>query len=556
MQLNACIADAMSRNERRGETPPPHTRSLATSASVVSFSYMKLRRVHSTIAVVFVLLSSEHLSAQANGSVGDASNALPGLRRVPLIGTVKSRRISATFDTGYGISESQHAEGFHHRMNGSFALGLSLVPGLEFGGAGAIRYDRHPKDELGRDTGTIGQASFVTRWGTQLSRAIFWGADLGATFPGSDRLGDSLKSPAVDLRTAFGWRPTVGPYYAGLLGFRFDNTASAGREADRYRLGDRLALGLSDYPAILVGVGVLAPVAPYELLGEISGDVLVLAGSPTVMQSPMRVDLGVRRTLSKHWFVELIGEVSLSQRPDVAPNAPLIPIEPRFYVGCGVRYRLEFFGNGQQAVPVKMASPVERKAQHASPVANVAESTGAPTSVEASGEPSVSTGQLSVTIFDHSGHPLSDATAKLVTDSGEVLLVFEQGATFGSDAIPIGRAELVVNAELMQEFRQSVEISKGQHLELRINLLAAELSGQLRGQVRSFDGKHLPAFVRIEPGDREVQADEEGTFRLDLKPGKYQVKVSLEGYKTQLRTVEVRKNGVMVLNVDLEKERR
>jgi hypothetical protein len=469
---------------------------------------------------------------------------------------VSSRRINASLDTGYGISESQYDEGVHHRWTGGFALGLSLVPGLEFGGAGVIRYDRHPKDAWGRDTGTIGQVSFVTRWGKPIGRTLWWGADLGATFPGSDRLGNSLKSPAVDLRTAFGWRPTAGPYYAGYLGYRLDETGSAGREAERYRLGDRLAVGLSDYHAILIGVGVLAPVAPYELFGEVSGDVLVGTGSPTLMQSPLRVDLGLRRALSKRWLVELMGEVSLSQRPVISSDAPLIPIEPRFYVGCGIRYRIEFFGTRRAVVTATKPSEVERTVQPESVVVNDAASNVANTSADARRETALVTGKLSVTVFDHSGHPLSDATAKLVTDSGELDLVFERGATFSADVVPIGRAELVVRAERMQEFRQFVEISKGQLVELRINLIAADLSGQLRGQIRSFDGTLLPARVRIEPGEREVQADLDGTFRVDVLPGKYQVRVSLDGYKTQLRTVDVRKNAVMVLNVDLEKERK
>jgi hypothetical protein len=194
--------------------------------------------------------------------------------------------------------------------------------------------------------------------------------------------------------------------------------------------------------------------------------------------------------------------------------------------------------------------------QPESVVVNDAASNVANTSADARRETALVTGKLSVTVFDHSGHPLSDATAKLVTDSGELDLVFERGATFSADVVPIGRAELVVRAERMQEFRQFVEISKGQLVELRINLIAADLSGQLRGQIRSFDGTLLPARVRIEPGEREVQADLDGTFRVDVLPGKYQVRVSLDGYKTQLRTVDVRKNAVMVLNVDLEKERK
>ncbi len=86
-------------------------------------------------------------------------------------------------------------------------------------------------------------------------------------------------------------------------------------------------------------------------------------------------------------------------------------------------------------------------------------------------------------------------------------------------------------------------------------MLPAENSGQIRGLVRGFDGRALAAHVQIEPGARNEHAGADGVFSVDVPPGRYRVKVYLDGYQSQERVVDVGKNGVMVLNVDLQRGR-
>jgi hypothetical protein len=501
---------------------------------------MKQRRVCSMVISLAVLLGVEISTAQETPLIGDARNALPGLYRVPAIGLVTTPRVSAALDTGYGITESLSSEGTHHRMLGSMAFGLVPLPGLELGMLGGLRYDRHPKDALGRDSGTMGHLSLVARTGTQIARRLWVGAELGATFPGSERWVDSLKSPALDLRTACGWFPVNGFRYAGFVGFRFDNTAHVGSFASEYRAGDRIALGVSEFNAILVGAGVVAPLGRFELFGELSGDMLVGNGAPSIKQSPLRADVGVRRALSTRFCVELLGETSLSSRPAVTPHAALIPIEPRFVVALGVRYQLGIGSSIKRkssafAEPF-VASKLEVKPPATPPVATAQV-----------------TGQMSVLVLDSSGHPLSDATVKFVSAVGEQVLEFEQGSTYVADAVPLGLGKLIVQANWMRDWERQVEVTSDQVLEVRVEMTNAERFGQIRGHVRAFDGTNLPAMVRVEPVQRDVQANPDGTFDLDIEPGTYSVRVTLDGYQTQLRTVTVRENGVIVLNVDLER---
>ncbi|HMA95896.1 MAG TPA: carboxypeptidase-like regulatory domain-containing protein [Polyangiaceae bacterium] len=504
---------------------------------------MRERRVHSAASLLFVASAATSLHAQTGKTVGDAPNALPGLHRVPVIGLSQAGSVHAALDAGYGMTEGLAREGAHHRVLGSVGLGLVPLRGIELGLIGRARYDRHPDDGRGTDSGTVGEASFVSRFGTRVGEALMLGADLGVSLPGSESWSERAKSLTVDARAVFGWVPIHGFRYVATGGFRFDNTGSAGADASQYRFGDRVALGLSDYHAVLLGAGLSIPMEPFELIGEVSGDLLIGTGAPPITQSPLRVDVGVRRALSTRLAAEFLTEVALSQRPDVGPTAPLVPIEPRLSLSLGLRYRW-----GADAVPDTAALPEPASAEEAPTAAATTPSTPV-----AKSEPA--TGRIRVSVFDEAGNPLSDAVVKLVSDSGERVLDFSQGSTYAGESLKSGRARVVVKAELMRDWEQAVEITKDGEIELRVTMLAAQNSGQIRGQVRSFNGANLPAHVRIDPGGHEVDADASGAFRLDLAPGKYRVRIEMDGYHAQERAVVIRKSGVIVLNVDMEKMR-
>ena len=501
-----------------------------------------MRRTCMATASWAIALSAAVTSAQESHSVGEANSALPGVKRVPIIGGT-APRVSGAFDAGYGLTESQKSEGVHHRILGTVGLGLVPLRGLELGLLGGMRYDRHPNDGTGIDTGTVGQFSLVTRYSARMGRAFCAGADLGANFPGSEKPMDSLSGPAIDARALFGWVPEDGIRFAGYAGYRIDRTAHVGRDAMYYRAGDRLALGASDFNAVLVGAGIVVPAGRLEVLGEITGDLLIGTSAPAVTQSPLRVDLGVRHPISKHWQAELLSEFALSSRPNITPNSPLIPVEPRFGISIGLRYRI--WDSSDQRTAIQS----EPKSTASVAPAPASQPSTPPTAV------APATGRLVVTVVDHEGHPLSDAVVELASNAGSTSLDFQSGSTFAADAVTVGHGHLTVHADLMQDWVQDVEITAAHPLELRVEMVAAEVSGKIRGQIRAFDGKNLPAHVRITPGDQEVQAGSDGTFSVDVSPGKYRVNIWLNGYQPQQRSVEVGRNGIMVLNVDMQKGR-
>jgi len=497
------------------------------------------------LALAAGLLTSSHhalaVEPQATANVGDASDALPGVVRAPIVG-VPTPRLALALDAGYAFTEALADEGAHHRLIGQLGVGLAPLDWLEVGVRALGRHDRHPDDGMGADSGTTTDLALLARGGGDVGSGFRLGGDLGARFPGSESVGDSLSSPAVDARALFTWAQASGVHLAGFAGYRFDQTEGVAGDSDRYRLGDRIALGASEFDAVLVGVGALVPVASAELLAEVSGDVLVGSGAPGFSQSPLRASLGARIGLTDSAAVELQSDISLSSRPDVGPDSPLIPIEPRFSVLAGFRYR---FWNGPAPEPAPVVAPPPKPKPVAAPPPPKPAPVVAPPPMNA----------LRVTVVDKTtGHPLSDAEAEIVVGGQTRPLQFVTESTFEIAEVPVGTVELVVRAERLKDWRRQVEVTEGEPLEVRVEMIPAANSGQIRGLIRGFDGKGLAAQVSIQPGAHEVQSDADGSFVVDVPPGNYTVEVSLAGYRTQKLTAKVGKDGVIVLNVDMLKE--
>lgn len=493
-------------------------------------------------AVVLVsLVGLQPLSAQEHRPVGDSTDALTGIRRVPLVSEAKPR-LAAAFDAGYALTESQRGEGSHHRFGGSVAMGWVPLSGLGFAIRSALRHDRHPSDAIGSDTGTLGDATLIARWGTRLGAVWRVGVDTRCYFPGSEKATESLSHPALDGRLLWDWLPSAGLHIAGFAGFRWDHTAGVGTYAPRYQVGDRLALALSDFNAVLLGIGTTIPVSKVELLAETTYDLLIGRGAPSPVYSPIRLDVGVRTAISRTLQAELMTELALSARPEVQPTSALIPIEPRVGIGIGLRYRLWDAPTPQRATTSASPTPL--------PASQAPKRSPAP--VVAVQPPK---GRVIVTVVDPAGHPLSDAVVELSSAVGTRRLDFQGGSTFDLSDVAKGSARLTVRADLMREWSREVEISEDEPLQLKVSMVMGDNAGQIRGIVRGFDGKPLPARVTIEPGDRAAQVGDDGAFSVEVGPGKYRVRISLDGFEPQLREVTVGRNGVIVLNVDLKKGR-
>jgi len=112
-----------------------------------------------------------------------------------------------------------------------------------------------------------------------------------------------------------------------------------------------------------------------------------------------------------------------------------------------------------------------------------------------------------------------------------------------------GTIDVTATANEYQDGTAHVTIEPGTPGSATVTLVRKVRQGQLRGQVLSFDGKPLPATVSV--NGTKVTADAEGNFTVDLPAGSFQVEISAPGYTTQKRSINIKLDGVTVLNIDL-----
>ncbi len=301
---------------------------------------------------------TEVAPTQTAGSahVGATETALPGLIRIGVPGLRTASTWTVAGSSGYGMSEAADGQsGSHHRFAGSVAVGVAPVAGLDLSLRLAGRRDGHPADAQGADTSYNGAPQFTVRYG-QRAAAIAWGGELGVRVPGREAPSLAFDATVVDAKLLLA-HMSGNLTLAALAGFRLDQSANAKPDLARTRPGDRHSLGLSDFHAALAGVGVAYRTGRTEWLGEVSADLLL--GGPSLLQSPMRVGAGARHHLGAHWQVFALVHASPSERPDLAPDAPLIPTEVRFGINAGFAYQFGAHASVRTDAPVDYATPTE-----------------------------------------------------------------------------------------------------------------------------------------------------------------------------------------------------
>lgn len=501
--------------------------------------------------VVFIALGAVALARPARAqdetaAAGDTVSAMPGIHRVGLApsGPV---RLSVAGTAGYGYTEELEDEGgAHHRLIGVLGLAARPVSWLEVGLRLDGRYDTHPDDALGSDDGWTGEPRLALRLGGELAQGLRLGGELDLLVPGGDA--PSLAFDAVALQgTLLGSYTPAGSglTLAADVGYRFDRTADSVDQPDRLRQGDRIALGVSDSDAVVLGLGAAQRLGPVELLAELTWDLHVGDDAPAATESPIRVAVGGRYHVSRLLQLELMTETSASRRPDVGPGRPLTPIAPRFTAMLGARLAVGFEDG---AGPAAAAGPGSAE-QGVEPEAGARGDAGPPPGRTEDAAPA-----LEGRVVDADGAPLGGAQVRLeVGDEIVAEAQTDEEGRFALEGHPDEPAALVVAAEGFEERR--LELAPGTSPPAAVALQPEVPMGELRGLVRSFSGRPLRATIRVTPGDTEVRTSAEGRFELPLEEGSYEVVIDARGYRQQDRTVEVERGGVTVLNVELRRRR-
>jgi hypothetical protein len=152
-----------------------------------------------------------------------------------------------------------------------------------------------------------------------------------------------------------------------------------------------------------------------------------------------------------------------------------------------------------------------------------------------------------VSAFESMAHSASDepAIAEAVT---------REDGTFELPVLPAGAVHLRASALGFRDAQSDAIVQVDGMTAVELKLSEALPEGQIRGTVRGAKGVLLAATVRVEPLGLVISATHDGAFSIDVAPGRYQLLVTATGYEPQQRVVDVERDGVTVLLVDLVRQ--
>lgn len=464
-------------------------------------------------------------------AVGDAEAALPGVARVA-VATPMRRGAAVSAFAGYGFTGAVLDLGdTHHRAAGQFGVTLRLADWIGFGLRLDGRYDRHALTGAGgdeTDDGWVGDPRIVARAVRPVGSGIVLGGQVNLWFPGAEAPDLQPEATSVEAEAIATLIPEGAPFsLSANAGFRLDNSAETVADPDALSLADRMALGASDSNAVLLGLGATYRIGPngsVELLGEATWDLLVGGEAPAVSESPLEAAAGVRVGLAATVQLQVVARARLSADPEIAQMSPLVPVAPRFGAMAGLHVQL--------GGPDRAGGPL---------VTNSDDEPVAPAAIR---------GRVIA-----GGAPIAGALVRLSAGAARREATTDDSGRFRFDAIAgdAGQVTLSVEHEGFEPAAIAVAVIAGETAGRDIELERVLPPGQIRGVIRDFRGKPVPAKVTILPLGKTVTPGAGGVFQVEVPPGDYEVLVEHPGYAPQRREARVDERQVTILNIDLEK---
>lgn len=517
------------------------------------------------------------VSPDADGATPQAIGygAMPGGLHAPTAEVLPKGVVQVSALSGFGrrtgLLGPEHT---FHRGIGDLAIAFGATDFLSIGLSLDGRYDKHggqigdptmnsmTTTPAGGDDGYVGDPHIIVRLAKASSGLVF-GGQLGIWVPGKDAPSVAASAISIDARALVSL--PAGP---GLLsfsgGFRLDNSANSVDEPERLSLPDRVSLGVSDYHALFGGAQLRVPVGKAWVGIEGSLDAFVggppkpdtgqvqraeLARGKLLFRGGLVAGYHITDTLSGIVFLEAAKVPGINDSQVDAASIPLVPYEPLITGGLGLQAR---FGGAKRAAPAFAERECAKRNPPDCPDLKV------PILTEVTG-----------TVVDTAGKPVVGAKVTLDLKLAQVTpVVTDSTGTYTFKSVPIGytianqptieetAGEITVEVSGMRPGKATIaQIAETPNTVPPITLEPELPPGQLRGVVRSLPGGKAVqgATITVVGGRGKAETAEDGTFTIDLPPGRYKIKVTAKGLKDQELDVTIDPNGVAIKNIDLQR---
>lgn len=484
-------------------------------------------------SVGMAMVSTSH-SAQAQVPVATA-RAMPGLIHVGLPAAPENT-LAVSAGAGIGLLDAAQNTNPGSRLLGNVAGAFSLDPhwlvGLDFSGQ---------RDRFGDEANGYGEPRLTGRYLGDAMGPHHWGVQLDARLIGAQVPSIELSATSPSVRAMYGLSPNQNLWLGAELGFDLNRTADAIPGVARLSANDRRSLNASSWSGLPWGVGAsYRLIEGTSLITELSGEWLIGSESPGFTASPVRLSAALQQWFGDNLLGSVGADLALSERAALARDQIAVE-EPRISGFLGLTWVL--------AKP-----PPPTRAPAAPPKPAPAPVVVKPVAPAPAPGPAVS--PVSGTVVDEGGRPLPDV--EVVLERGDEpprsARTFDDGH-FEFEAVPEGAVTLQVTSAGFESVSVELEADKPRSPE--IMLRPAVPAGQVRGKVLDLQGNPVVAKVTI-LGDASNKADElsvvvaaDGSFELDLAPGRYVVRLEHPDFAPQRRNVVVKDKGVVILNIAL-----
>ncbi|HUJ60357.1 MAG TPA: carboxypeptidase-like regulatory domain-containing protein [Kofleriaceae bacterium] len=488
---------------------------------------------------------------------GVVYGAMPGGIHAPSAEVLPRGVIEVSMLSGYGYRKGLLGPDEHFdRALGDIAFAYAptdlLTLALSFDG----RYDVHYGIPVSGDDGLVGDPHLFARLAKAVGAARI-GAQLDIWFPGAKAPSITGSATSVDARLLGGF--AVGPGTLSLdVGFRLDNSIKSAGEYGKLSLQDRVSLGVSDYDEVMAGA-LLAFPAGKAWLG-VEGTLEAFVGSPTnagdatlregslLVRGGVTAGFHVTPVWSLAAYVEVAKVPGIELAQIMANSIPIIPYEPVVTAGLGLEAR---FGGPHRA------SPIAEKDCHKH----------VPPDCPAVKVPL--TADITGSVVDDAGKPVVAAKVAVTLKNSSVAPVTtDDKGNYAFKGVPIGTSidgrpsleetgvELAVTVDGKKPGSASIaQVAPGDNVVPPIKLEPLVQPAKLKGIVRArATGKPVPAAtITLDPGDKKLEPDRDGSFAIELPPGQYKITVTAKGFATQELEISLAPNDVAIKNIDLSK---
>lgn len=428
------------------------------------------------------------------------------------------------------------------QFSGALALGVSPLSFL----SARVKLRGDWNLHSGGDFSLWGEPSVAARAHFPLTQELRVGAEIEARLIGAEAPSIDWSATTPTLRALASYSLGQDWLAAVQLGFRHDRSAAALGDVSRLDDAERTVLSAGSYDSLEFGFGGIHRHDDWEFALELGAELLLGSGAPGVSQSPLWLAGGARYELMPQ--VTLFGqaEFSPSGRPDPYPTEVLIPTRARLSGQFGLIWR-----PSQSADRAVEGSPVRDGSSLAGAESTSLEPEEKSLAEEQEGSPKAA---LSGRIVDEGGRPLADVEVTLVAaDATPRRTYSDSNGKYHFEDLPYGFATLSASTVGFDAVELTLTLDESAAEGLELSMYQAVPAGQVRGHVRDYQGNPVSARILITPGSHEVELSADGSFSVDLEPGRYSLRFLADGYAPQMRTILIRDKGVVVLDIALER---